>query len=154
MWPCVRLIRTMQSQTYRETMSHRLVELSSALLGRRSSPPPPPPPVEIAVPALPEEMICERTDTPTECRLRISGALDLHSAPELRAVFDSVIAAKRPLVILELEGLTMIDSSGVGAIVSLFKRAKASGACVVVKGVQNQPLAVCKLLKLERVFGL
>jgi hypothetical protein len=31
---------------------------------------------------------------------------------------------------------------------------KAAGGNVVVRGVQNQPLAVCRLLKLDRVFGL
>jgi anti-sigma B factor antagonist len=99
-------------------------------------------------------MTCTRTDSATECSLAIAGSLDVHSAPEIRVVFDSVVAARLPLVVLHLDGLTMLDSSGVGAIVSLFKRVKATGGCVVLKGVQNQPLAVCKLLKLDRVFGL
>jgi len=97
-------------------------------------------------------MTFTRTDTATECRLRIEGALDLHSAPELRAAFDSVISASR--VVLDLDGLTMLDSSGVGAIVSLFKRVKAAGGTIIIENVRNQPLAVCKVLKLDRVFGL
>ncbi len=48
----------------------------------------------------------------------------------------------------------MIDSSGVGAIVSLFKRVKADGGQVLVAGAKDQPLAVLKLLKLDKVFGL
>ena len=99
-------------------------------------------------------MKCTRTDTTTECRLQVEGALDVHSAPEIRKVFDAVVAAKPELVILELDALVMLDSSGVGAIVSLFKRVKANGGCVLVKGVHSQPLAVFKLLKLERVFNL
>jgi anti-sigma B factor antagonist len=140
-------------------MTHPFTDFSTALrdLARRATSSFPPPasveaPVQDA--EVVREMKCTRTDSATECRLQIEGSLDVHSAPEIRAVFDSVVAAKRELVVLELSGLTMLDSSGVGAIVSLFKRVKASGGCVVVKGVQAQPLAVCKLLKLDRVFGL
>ena len=100
------------------------------------------------------EMKFTRTDSATECRLRIEGALDVHCAHEIRLLFDLVVASKPEMVVLELDGLVMLDSSGVGAIVSLFKRVRASGGRVVVTGVQAQPLAVCKLLKLDRVFGL
>lgn len=131
---------------------------------RTTSAPPPPAAAEELAPAeaaeaaeaieAAREMKLTRTDTETECQLRIEGALDVHNAPELRAIFDSVVSAQPLHVVLDLEGLSMLDSSGVGAIVALFKRVKAAGGSFVVTGVQNQPLAVCKLLKLDRVFGL
>jgi anti-sigma B factor antagonist len=96
---------------------------------------------------------CTVTQAANECCLRIEGVLDTHSAPEIRSWFDCVVTARRPLVIVDLERLTRIDSSGVGALVSLHKRVKAYGGCFVVKGLQDQPLAVCKLLKLDRVFA-
>jgi anti-sigma B factor antagonist len=142
-------------------MLSRLANLSSALLGttriRLKSEPPPATPSSEPVEErndVAREMKCTRTDSATECTLQLEGSLDVHSAPEIRAVFDSVVAARHELVVIDLERLIMLDSSGVGAIVSLFKRVKASGGCVVVKNVQNQPLAVCKLLKLDRIFGL
>lgn len=99
------------------------------------------------------EMKVWRTDSPDECRLRIEGALDVHTAHDVRPVFDSVVSAAPRRVVLDLDELTMLDSSGVGALVSLFKRVKASGGRFVVRGMQGQPLAVCKLLKLDSVFG-
>lgn len=143
-------------------MSHHFLGFSNAILERglglarraRTTSAPPPPAISAPQFDLGREMKLTRTDTPTECRLQIEGALDVHSAPELRGVFDSVISSEPLRVILDLERLTMMDSSGVGAIVSLFKRVKAAGGNIVVEGVQNQPLAVCKLLKLDRVFGL
>ncbi len=107
-----------------------------------------------AMPLLPTELTCLRDDTETTTRLKISGALDIHSAPEIRPIFDAVVAAKKRCVTLDLDGLTMLDSSGVGAIVSLFKRVKASGGALVVEGIHGQPLAIFKLLKLERAFGI
>jgi anti-sigma B factor antagonist len=89
-----------------------------------------------------------------ELRLKIEGALDALTARDVRPVFDQVVADKPKRVTIDLEALTLIDSSGVGAIVSLFKRVKADGGQVVVVQAQDQPLAVLKLLKLDRVLGL
>jgi anti-sigma B factor antagonist len=89
-----------------------------------------------------------------ERQLRIEGALDALTVRELSPVLDALVADKPRKVTVDLAGLTLIDSSGVGAIVSLFKRVKANGGEVVVVGAQEQPLAVLKLLKLDRVFGL
>ena len=99
-------------------------------------------------------MNCTRTDLDGETRLRIVGALDALTVRDIRPIIDSVVADKPKRVAVELHELTLIDSSGVGAIVSLFKRVKADGGQVVVVGAHDQPLAVLKLLKLDRVFGL
>ncbi len=99
-------------------------------------------------------MKCVRLDQNGELRLKIEGALDALTARDVRPVFDQVVADKPKRVTIDLEALTLIDSSGVGAIVSLFKRVKADGGQVVVVQAQDQPLAVLKLLKLDRVLGL
>ncbi|MDB5212880.1 MAG: Anti anti-sigma regulatory factor SypA [Myxococcaceae bacterium] len=99
-------------------------------------------------------MKCTRADSENDLRLQIDGALDALTARDIRPIFDQVVADKPKLVTVDLEGLTLIDSSGVGAIVSLFKRIKADGGQVVVVRAHDQPLAVLKLLKLDRIFGL
>jgi anti-sigma B factor antagonist len=99
-------------------------------------------------------MNCSHTDQGGESRLRIVGALDALTVRDIRPVLDDIVAAKPPRVVVDFEELTLLDSSGVGAIVSLFKRVKANGGVVVVVGAREQPLAVLKLLKLDRVLGL
>lgn len=99
-------------------------------------------------------MKCTRTDNDNETRLELEGALDALTAPEIRPVFDKVVTDSRRKVTVDIAKVTMIDSSGIGAIVSLFKRLKADGGQVLVVGARDQPLAVFKLLKLDRVFGL
>jgi anti-sigma B factor antagonist len=99
-------------------------------------------------------MKCTRTDLENDLQLHIDGALDALTARDVRPIFDQVVADKPKKVTVDLEGLTLIDSSGVGAIVSLFKRVKADGGQVVVVRAHDQPLAVLKLLKLDRIFGL
>jgi len=47
-------------------------------------------------------------------------------------------------------GLRLIDSSGVGAVVFLYKKAKEYGGVVTVLGLRDQPLSIFKLLRLDR----
>jgi anti-sigma B factor antagonist len=99
-------------------------------------------------------MTFTRNDSGAESKLRIEGVLDAVTAPEIRPTIDTLIAEKRMSIMVDLSALRLIDSSGVGAIVSLFKRAKAYGGAVSVSGLKDQPLAIFRLLRLDRVFSL
>ncbi|HZS40688.1 MAG TPA: STAS domain-containing protein [Polyangia bacterium] len=85
--------------------------------------------------------------------LRIEGSLDAMSTPELRPLIEELIAERVAQVTVDLSHLRLIDSSGVGAIVSLYKRMRAQGCHVVVRGLRDQPLAIFRLLRLDRVFA-
>jgi anti-sigma B factor antagonist len=97
-------------------------------------------------------MTFSRSDQGEETILRIEGALDAVSTPEIRPMIDALVAEQRPAVTVDLSSLRLIDSSGVGAIVSLYKRMRAQGGQVTVKGLRDQPLAIFRLLRLDRVF--
>ena len=86
--------------------------------------------------------------------LKISGELDSITAPDVRATFDEVVESTPGSVVLDLSSLRVIDSSGVGAIVSLFKRLRGTETAFRVEGVQGQPLSIFKVLRLNKVFGL
>lgn len=93
-----------------------------------------------------------RTDNGDETVLEIDGTLDAVTAPEIRAVVDQLVTERRRSVTLELTSLRLIDSSGVGVIVSLFKRIRADGGQVKIIGLRDQPRAIFRLLRLDRVF--
>jgi anti-sigma B factor antagonist len=85
-------------------------------------------------------------------RLAVEGELDVMSAPDLRKEIDKLTAATPKRVEIDLSLLRMVDSSGVGAIVSLYKRISGQGGEVVVTGLRDQPLAIFRLLRLDRVM--
>ena len=87
-----------------------------------------------------------------ETILEIDGTLDAVTAPELRTVVDDLVNSNTMAVTLELSALRLIDSSGVGVIVSLFKRIKSNGGQVKIVGLRDQPRAIFRLLRLDRVF--
>ena len=84
----------------------------------------------------------------------IRGEFDAKTAPEVRDKLDEIVDAKPKRVIVDLSGLRLIDSTGVGGIVSLFKRTRANGGAFEVVGIQGQPRQIFQVLRLDRVFGL
>jgi anti-sigma B factor antagonist len=99
-------------------------------------------------------MTHSRSDDGGRTILRIQGALDAVTAPELRPALDQLVAERRMQIVIDLSELSLIDSSGVGAIVSLFKRVRAAGGTVSIVGIREQPLAIFRLLRLDRVFAI
>jgi anti-sigma B factor antagonist len=84
--------------------------------------------------------------------LRIEGELDAVTIPDLRPAIDALLAERHPRIVVDLSGLRLIDSSGVGAVVFLYKKAKEYGGVVTVLGLRDQPLSIFKLLRLDRVL--
>jgi len=85
-------------------------------------------------------------------RLSIEGELDAVSVSDLRTDLEKLLARQPARVEVDLSRLRMVDSSGVGALVSLYKRSRAQGGSVVVTGLRDQPLAIFRLLRLDRVM--
>ena len=85
--------------------------------------------------------------------LAIAGQLDALTSPDLRAEIDSIVESRPTRVEVDLSSLRLIDSSGVGALVSLYKRARAEGSRVEITGLRDQPLAIFRLLRLDVVLA-
>ena len=95
-----------------------------------------------------------RTDEGDLTTIKIRGELDALSAPELRPHIEQLITDQCRRVTVDLSELRMVDSSGVGALVSLYKRVRNYGGEVSFIGVTAQPLVIFKLLRLDVVFEL
>ena len=71
--------------------------------------------------------------------VRLSGELDHSAAARLRAELDALIAetgARR--LVLDLNGLTFMDSSGIGLIIGRYKRMAQRGGSVAVIGCNGR----------------
>lgn len=85
-------------------------------------------------------------------RLAIEGELDAMTVSDLRLEIEKMLMRPIGRVEVDLAQLRMLDSSGVGALVSLYKQVRARGGEVVVVGLRDQPLAIFRLLRLDRVM--
>jgi anti-sigma B factor antagonist len=84
------------------------------------------------------------------CVLRIEGELDALSTPALKPSMGQIAEEGPPEVLVDLSALRLIDSVGVGAIIALYKSVRAYQGNLSVSGARDQPLAILKLLQLDR----
>lgn len=96
----------------------------------------------------------ERTDRDELTFLTLTGQLDALNAPNLKRETEGLVEQGMVKVVLDLTKLEMIDSSGVGAIVSLFKQVRTRQGDLKISGLIGQPQVIFKLLRLDRVFDI
>ena len=86
--------------------------------------------------------------------IAIRGSLDINSAPALAEEIDRIVAKRPTHVAVDLSGLDLIDSSGVAALVKLYKNVRSNSGTIAITGARDQPLAIFKLLRMDKVFNL
>ena len=89
-----------------------------------------------------------------EMTLVVRGSLDINSAPALAEEIDKIVAMRPSKVVVDLSMLDLIDSSGVAALVKLYKGVRNAGGAMTISGARDQPLAIFKLLRMDKVFNL
>jgi anti-anti-sigma factor len=55
-------------------------------------------------------------------------------------------------IVLDFSSTTFIDSSGIGAIVFLFKRIEKNGQTLALANVQGQPFKLMNLLRVDKTI--
>ncbi len=97
----------------------------------------------------------ETKKTATGATLAVRGSLDINSCARRsprRSTGSSAASRRRSRSISS--GLDLIDSSGVAALVKLYKGVRGVGGTVTIVGARDQPLAIFKLLRMDKVFNL
>jgi anti-sigma B factor antagonist len=82
------------------------------------------------------------------------GRVDLLSAPALSKHLSQAVASGQSRLIVDLGGVSFIDSSGLAALVSGLKSARVAGGDLRIAQAGDQVRMVLQLTKLDRVFGL
>jgi len=65
----------------------------------------------------------EATDQSGMVVVRITGELDMSSAPGIRAAMERVLASEPTRIVLDLSGLEFVDSSGLAVLLQAAERA-------------------------------
>ena len=92
--------------------------------------------------------------TNSETKLTLKGSLDINTAPQLGEEVDRIVAKKPQKVVVDLSALDLIDSSGVAALVKLYQGVRGINGTINIVGARDQPLAIFKLLRMDKVFNL
>jgi anti-sigma B factor antagonist len=82
----------------------------------------------------------------------VSGELDLHSAPDLQTRLAEVIAEGASAVVIDLLGVSFVDSAGLGVLVGAAKALRSSGGRLVVAADDRRITRVLQLTGLDRAI--
>jgi anti-sigma B factor antagonist len=86
--------------------------------------------------------------------ISVEGDVDLYSSPKLReAILDSVKKKRSPLV-MNLSGVTYIDSSGVATLVEGLQLSKEYGGKFRLVEMSERISEVFQLARLQQVFEI
>jgi anti-sigma B factor antagonist len=85
---------------------------------------------------------------------RVSGDLDLTTAPRLRERVVQLVVNGQPRVVLDLQAVDFVDSTGLGVIVGLLKRTRGQGGDLRLVSTRTALQKVLELTALEHALPL
>ncbi len=81
--------------------------------------------------------------------VKLCGEMDALGCTKIRTGLEQITDTENTNVSLDLSQVSFLDSSGISAIVFLYKRLKAQGRTLIIVGVQGQPQELIKLLRID-----
>lgn len=80
--------------------------------------------------------------------------IDAHNSGELKAYLLKIIEEGEQQLLIQLQHVRFIDSSGLGALLSGHKHLAAKAGRLVLANIQQQVLSMFELTRLNRVFDI
>ncbi|MEJ7773345.1 MAG: anti-sigma factor antagonist [Nocardioidaceae bacterium] len=84
----------------------------------------------------------------------VGGEIDVYTAPKLRERLVSLINAGHHDLIVNLEGVDFLDSTGLGVLVGALKRVRAHEGSLVLVCTQERLLKIFRITGLAKVFPI
>lgn len=86
--------------------------------------------------------------------LHVAGEIDVYTAPRLRERLLELAHSGATTVVADLSGVSFVDSTGLGVLVSGLKRFREAGGDLVLVVTQPQVLKVLEITGLTEVFTI
>lgn len=84
----------------------------------------------------------------------LEGRLNADSSPEVKALLHQYIKDGTQKIIINLEQVPFIDSSGLASLVSALRLVRENGGNIILCGVQAQAQTIFRLTMLDRIFTI
>jgi anti-sigma B factor antagonist len=84
--------------------------------------------------------------------VRPSGRLDLLTAAQFKQDLSKIVGDGQSRLVIDLDGVAFIDSSGLGALIGGLKAARQAGGDLRIARANQQARVILQLTTLERVL--
>jgi len=81
-----------------------------------------------------------------------TGRLDVAGAPALKEAIGEVVRNGPPKVVIDMEGVSFVDSTGLGSVIAALKQIRNSQGELRLAAPNQQVRVVLELTTLDRVF--
>jgi anti-sigma B factor antagonist len=81
-----------------------------------------------------------------------TGRLDVAGAPTLKEAISEALKNGEPRVVLDMEGISFVDSTGLGSVIAALKQIRSSKGDLRLAAPNQQVRVVLELTTLDRVF--
>ena len=81
-----------------------------------------------------------------------SGRLDVTGAPMLKEAISEAVKSGQPRLVIDLEGVSFVDSTGLGSVIAALKLVRSSKGDLRLAAPNQQVRVVLELTTLDRVF--
>lgn len=102
----------------------------------------------------PSPFAVEATTVDGTTSVRVSGELDMATAPELRRVLESALEGPPERLAVDLRELTFTDSTGIRELVSAGHRAAACGCAFVLRFPSRSVLKALRLTGFDQLLDI
>lgn len=86
--------------------------------------------------------------------LEVGGEVDVYTAPKMREQIVDLVSAGRNHLIVDMEKVEFLDSTGLGVLVGGLKRVRAQDGTLQVVCTQERILKIFRITGLTKVFPI
>jgi len=86
--------------------------------------------------------------------VEVSGEIDVYTAPKLREALLNLVESGNYRLIVDMEGVEFLDSTGLGVLVGGLKRVRAHDGAIDIVCTQGRILRIFKITGLSNVFSI
>jgi len=86
--------------------------------------------------------------------LRLEGEIDLHVSPAVTTSLNEMITERPTRLVVDLSGVTYIDSAGLAAFIGAKQNVEAYGGKFALAGVQEAVRSIFEISRLDQLFSI
>ena len=86
--------------------------------------------------------------------LSVEGSVDIYSSPELRGELKVALEKKAPRIVVDLQGVTFVDSSGLATLIEALQKVHGYTGKLLLCSLSPTVLGVFQLANLDNIFQI